>query len=181
MPSFYLGLSRLYPLGENEAEVVEERRFKSKLTQSDLRWLLTNYKNILSIEDTIESISNYEINKKRSGGVNTPEYDYLSNSSGQDNLMQILYLLLSFIKLHSEWDELARLWGYNRLIGLMGIINAYIYGCQTLYEMAAYLDVTEEYLREAIFCYRNKYGVYKKIDNYVVYFEPCLKVCEILD
>lgn len=181
LPSFYLGLSRLYPLGENEAEVVEERRFKSKLTQSDLRWLLTNYKNILSIEDTIESISNYEINKKRSGGVNTPEYDYLSNSSGQDNLMQILYLLLSFIKLHSEWDELARLWGYNRLIGLMGIINAYIHGCQTLYEMAAYLDVTEEYLREAIFCYRNKYGVYKKIDNYVVYFEPCLKVCEILD
>ena len=75
----------------------------------------------------------------------------------------------------------ARLWGYNRLIGLMGIINAYIHGCQTLYEMAAYLDVTEEYLREAIFCYRNKYGVYKKIDNYVVYFEPCLKVCEILD
>ena len=75
----------------------------------------------------------------------------------------------------------ARLWGYNRLIGLMGIINAYIHGCQTLYEMAAYLDVTEEYLREAIFCYRNKYGVYKKIDNYVVYFEPCFKVCEILD
>jgi len=75
----------------------------------------------------------------------------------------------------------ARLWGYNRLIGLMGIINAYIHGCQTLYEMAAYLDVTEEYLREAIFCYRNKYGVYKKINNYVVYFEPCLKVCEILD
>lgn len=75
----------------------------------------------------------------------------------------------------------ARLWGYNRLIGLMGIINAYIYGCQTLYEMAAYLDVTEEYLREAIFCYRNKYGVYKQVDNYIVYFEPCLKVCEILD
>lgn len=75
----------------------------------------------------------------------------------------------------------ARLWGYNRLIGLMGIINAYIHGCQTLYEMAAYLDVTEEYLREAIFCYKNKYGVYKKIDNHVVYFEPCLKVCEILD
>ncbi len=64
----------------------------------------------MSIEDTIESISNYEINKKRSRGVNTPAYDYLSNSSGQDNLMQILYLLLSFIKLHSEWDALDRPW-----------------------------------------------------------------------
>lgn len=75
----------------------------------------------------------------------------------------------------------ARLWGYNRLIGLMGIINAYIHGCQSLYEMAVYLDVTEEYLKEAILCYRNKYGVYKKIDNYIIYFEPCLKICEIID
>ena len=110
LPSFYLGLSRLYPLGENETEIIEERKFKNKLTDDDLKWLLKNYKNILSIEDVIESISNYEINKKRSGGVNTPEYDYLSNSSGQDNLMQLLYLLLSFIKLRSEWDESDSPW-----------------------------------------------------------------------
>lgn len=110
LPSFYLGLSRLYPLGENDEEIIEERKFKNKLTEDDFKWLLKNYKNILSIEDIIESISNYEINKKRSGGVNTPEYDYLSNSSGQDNLMQILYLLLSFIKVYSEWDNEISPW-----------------------------------------------------------------------
>lgn len=110
LPSFYLGLSRLFPLGENEEEIIEERKFKSKLTSDDFKWLLNNYKNILSIDNNIQSISNYEINKKRSGGVNTDEYDYLSNSSGQDNLMQILYLLLSFIKLRSTWDEEVTPW-----------------------------------------------------------------------
>lgn len=110
LPSFYLGLSRLYPLGEDTQEIIEERKFKSKLTESDLKWLIKNYKNILSIDDDIESISNYEINTKRSGGVNTSEYDYLSNSSGQDNLMQILYLLLSFIKLRNSWDDEKSAW-----------------------------------------------------------------------
>nr|DAH68827.1 MAG TPA: AAA ATPase [Bacteriophage sp.] len=110
VPSFYLGLSRLYPLGEDTAEVIEERKFKKKLTDADIRWLMSNYKHILSIDDSIISISNYEIFSKRSGGVNTDHYDFLSNSSGQDNLMQIMYLLLSFIKLHTEYEERGEEW-----------------------------------------------------------------------
>ena len=31
---------------------------------------------------------------------------------------------------------------------------------------------TEGYLKEAIRCYRSKYGVCAAIDNYVIYFEP---------
>ena len=38
--------------------------------------------------------------------------------------------------------------------------------------MAEYLDVTEEYLEEAIDCYKAKYGLYVSIDNYIIYFEP---------
>lgn len=110
VPSFYLGLSRLYPLGEDTNEIIEERRFKKKLAESDIKWLLSNYKHILSIEDSISSISNYEIFSKRSGGVNTENYDFLSNSSGQDNLMQIMYLLLSFIKLQTEYEKSAEKW-----------------------------------------------------------------------
>ena len=110
MPSFYLGLSRLYPLGEDSNEIIEERKFKKGLNDSDIKWLLSKYKYILSIEDTISSISNYEIFKKRSGGVNTEHYDFLSNSSGQDNLMQIMYLILSFIKLRSEYEQKKQDW-----------------------------------------------------------------------
>lgn len=73
----------------------------------------------------------------------------------------------------------ARLYGYNKLIGIYGIVSAYKVGCRNLYEMADHLDVTEEYLKEALDAYRSKYGVYTKVDNYVIYFEPNLCVLEL--
>lgn len=66
----------------------------------------------------------------------------------------------------------ARLYGYNLKVGLTGLIRAYEEGCRNLYEMAEYLDVTEEYLRNVINCYHAKYGQYTIVDNYVIYFEP---------
>lgn len=75
-------------------------------------------------------------------------------------------------------ERQARLWGYNKLIGLTGIINAFRAGCQSRHEIAELLDVTEEYLQECIDCYREKYGVYTAVDNYVIYFIPNLAVME---
>lgn len=75
-------------------------------------------------------------------------------------------------------ERQARLWGYNKLIGLSGIVNAFRAGCQSRHEIADYLDVTEEYLQECIDCYRGKYGVYTEVDNYVIYFIPNLVVME---
>ena len=72
----------------------------------------------------------------------------------------------------------ARLYGYNLKIGLMGLIRAHKHGCHSLYEAAEYLDVTEEYLKEAIDCYKSKYGEYVEIDNYVICFYPYLAVLE---
>ena len=66
----------------------------------------------------------------------------------------------------------ARLWAYNKIIGLTGIIRAYENGCYGSYEMADFLDVTEAFLLEAIECYKTKYGPYAQIDNYAIYFEP---------
>lgn len=75
-------------------------------------------------------------------------------------------------------ERQARLWGYNKLIGLAGIIRAFQAGCQNKYEVAELLDVTIEFLEECINCYREKYGVYTVIDNYVIYFIPYLTVME---
>ena len=75
-------------------------------------------------------------------------------------------------------ERQARLWGYNKLIGLTGIINAYRAGCQSRHEIAELLDVTEEYLQECIDCYRDKYGVCTEVDNYTIYFIPNLAVME---
>lgn len=75
-------------------------------------------------------------------------------------------------------ERQARLWAYNKQIGLTGIIQAFEAGCQGIHEIAEYLEVTEEFLHEAIECYRNKYGVYTTLDNYIIYFIPNLTIGE---
>jgi hypothetical protein len=74
----------------------------------------------------------------------------------------------------------GRLWAYDKQIGLIGIVNAFNAGCQSLYDMAEYLDITEEFLKEALSCYTGKYGGSIKIDNYIILFEPSLSVMKML-
>lgn len=75
-------------------------------------------------------------------------------------------------------ERQARLWGYNKLIGLTGIIQAFRAGCHSRHETAEYLGVTEQFLQECIDCYTEKYGEYTKIDNYIIFFIPNLAVME---
>lgn len=75
----------------------------------------------------------------------------------------------------------ARLWAYNNQIGLIGLIDCYNHGCTSHHEMAEYLDVSESFLREALECYKSKYGLCTKVDNYIIYFEPYLGVIELFD
>lgn len=75
-------------------------------------------------------------------------------------------------------ERQARLWAYNKQIGLHGIVKAYEHGCKNTHEIAEYLEVTEEFLNDTIECYRSKYGVYTTFDNYIIYFIPNLIVGE---
>lgn len=74
----------------------------------------------------------------------------------------------------------GRIWAYNRLIGLTGIIRAYKMGCRNRYEVAEGLDVPEDTLQEALNYYHARYGVCTQVDNYVIYFEPVLGVMELI-
>ena len=69
-------------------------------------------------------------------------------------------------------ERRARLWAYKRAFDLIDLVSAYKYGCRNRYEIAEYLEVTESFLQEALDTYKEKYGVYTKVDRYVVYFEP---------
>lgn len=69
-------------------------------------------------------------------------------------------------------ENRARLWAYNKLIGLMGIINAYKQGCRNRYEMAEYLEVDEQFLADALERYSSKYGKHVTVDNYIISFDP---------
>jgi len=73
----------------------------------------------------------------------------------------------------------GRIYAYNKLIGLMGIVDVYKNHCQNLFEAAEHLDVTEEFLEEALQYYKNKYGTCVVVDNYTIYFEPYFGVFKI--
>ncbi len=77
-------------------------------------------------------------------------------------------------------ENIARFHAYNKRIGIRGLISAFEAGCKSRYEAAEYLEVTEEFLQDAVDCYREKYGEYKTCDNYIVYFIPHLSIMEIL-
>ena len=78
-------------------------------------------------------------------------------------------------------ERRARVWAYDLLIGLSGIVKAYRHGCSNLYEMADYLEVTEEFLRDALEYYHSKYGICARLSSYIIFFEPTLSVVRKLD
>lgn len=106
IPVLYLGLSRLFPIGEADENRLNSTMVKFK-TEEHQKWFTTEYTKILSLHSDIKSVSNThlgETDKKSAIGVNTDDYDYLANSSGQDNLGQILLAILSFKNIKENWN-----------------------------------------------------------------------------
>lgn len=77
-------------------------------------------------------------------------------------------------------ERAARVWGYEKLVGITKLIEAYKHGVKNRYELSQYLDVTEEYIEEVLEYYKQKHGSYFIIENYTVYFEP-LAVVEVYE
>ena len=73
-------------------------------------------------------------------------------------------------------ERRARLWAYDRLIGLSGIVKAYRHGCKNFAETAEYLDVTEVFLSDALKEYESKYGTSVVYGEYEISFTPTLEV-----
>lgn len=106
-PVLYLGLSRLFPIGESQDGTISTRAISFR-SEEHHRWFVEKYKSILSMQTDVQEVTNYSIGEtdKKSGiGISTDHYDYLTNSSGQDNLGQILLALLSFKKLKEEQGD----------------------------------------------------------------------------
>ena len=66
-------------------------------------------------------------------------------------------------------ERRARIWAYCKLLSLDDLIDSYKCGCTNRYEIADHLNVTEEFLIDCLAYYREKYGLYTKHKNYVVY------------
>lgn len=69
-------------------------------------------------------------------------------------------------------ERRARIWAYHKLLSLNDLVDSYKHGCQNQFEIAEHLNVTEEFLMDCLSYYKEKYGLYVRQDNYVIYFEP---------
>ena len=65
---------------------------------------------------------------------------------------------------------------YDKMISLKGLVAACNRNCQSLYEASEFLNVTPEFLSEALEYYKSKYSPFVVVDNQVLHFEPCLWV-----
>lgn len=77
-------------------------------------------------------------------------------------------------------ERRARIWAYDKMINLFGIIRAHNAGCRSSYEMAEYLDVTEAFLLETLNTYKSKYGTDAvKAGEHIIVFSPVLAVLKV--
>lgn len=73
-------------------------------------------------------------------------------------------------------EKRARNWAYERLVPLDGIVQAYKAGVSNRYEIAEFMNVTEDFLDTAIRHYSEKYGLFASNECYLIYFEPLMVV-----
>jgi hypothetical protein len=76
----------------------------------------------------------------------------------------------------AKQEKRARDWGYEKLVGIIDIIKAFNAGVETRYEMAEYLNITEDFLDASIKHYEEKYGAFYLIDKYLINFKPYLEI-----
>jgi Zn-dependent peptidase ImmA (M78 family) len=69
-------------------------------------------------------------------------------------------------------ERRARIWSHRRLIPLSVFVQAHKAGVRNRFELAAQLDVTEDFLQTAIDKYREKYGLFVKLGRHTICFEP---------
>lgn len=70
-------------------------------------------------------------------------------------------------------ERRARLWAYNKMITLEKLAAAKTAGCRNRYEIAEYLEVSEEFLQEAVNTYKEIYNAgCHQYGDYLICFDP---------
>ena len=102
-PTYYLGLSRLYPIGESK-NINRRAHFSEEID----RMLTTYHADILSMDYGENAASKHIAiaeHSKSKIGIKSEYFSETANSSGQDNLSQIILSVLSFEHLKQTQDD----------------------------------------------------------------------------
>ncbi|NDQ79789.1 toxin [Staphylococcus aureus] len=71
-----------------------------------------------------------------------------------------------------KFENYARRHGFTSAVPLHEIVEAYNYGVRNLYELSEYLQLSEEYILEAIENYKKIYGIGTHYGEYSITLEP---------
>lgn len=74
--------------------------------------------------------------------------------------------------INRKFENYARRHGYEAALPLRIIVEAYNYGVSNLYELAEYVQLSEEYIAEILKHYKNKYGIGTHYGEYSITFDP---------
>lgn len=102
-PVIYLGMKRVYPVGEIANPEATDPNLSDKETEDFIGW----YSRIMVPVSggSIKPVKMEKKGQKETLLVNAGTYDYLANSAGQDNLGQILAAIISFQRLKNSLGE----------------------------------------------------------------------------
>jgi len=74
--------------------------------------------------------------------------------------------------INRKFENYARRYGYEAALPLRIIVEAHNYGVSNLYELAEYVQLSEEYIVEILKHYKNKYGIGTHYGEYLITFDP---------
>ncbi len=79
--------------------------------------------------------------------------------------------------INRKFENYAKRHGYEAALSLRIIVEAHHYGVSNLYELAQYVQLSEEHVLEILKHYKQKHGLTTRYGKYVIQFEP-LRVFE---
>lgn len=74
--------------------------------------------------------------------------------------------------INRKFENYARRHGYEVALPIRIIIEAHHFGVSNLYELAQYVQLSEEYVLEILEHYKQKHGIGTHYGNYSITFEP---------
>jgi predicted ATPase len=101
-PVIYLGLKRVFPIGELESI----SKSQPTLTAQEIDTFNTWYGEIfVPLNATVSPVQITSKSQKDTLAVNSEQYDYYANSAGEDNIGQILGAIISFERLKNRLGD----------------------------------------------------------------------------
>ncbi len=109
---------------------------------------------------------------------------YINSNLSETRKAEVLYEELAHHKLtygnildqskdiNRKFENYARRHGYEAALPIRIIVEAHHYGVSNLYELAQYVQLSEEHVLEILKHYKNKYGIGTHYGEFLITFDP---------